>query len=238
MIKAIFFDLDNTLWDHDKAQEKSIESVYEYLKKLCFISDDKETFAKIYNYCNDKVWDAYKKGKLGHSEVRINRFIDLLEHYNIKNRDLAIELNKLYISIYPTWTFLVEGAKELLEELMERYPLGIITNGFPETQAIKLEGSDLKKYFKWIVYSGEVGKAKPHPEIFDYAMDQAHVLHEEILFIGDDFEGDIIGAKEVGIKTIWFNPEGKEEPRQKQYADYTVSSLKQISDIVKSQESC
>ena len=238
MIKAIFFDLDNTLWDHDKAQEKSIESVYEYLKKHHPIPDDKDTFAKIYTYCNDKVWDAYKKGLLKHEEVRINRFIDLLEHYDIRDRELAITLNELYISIYPTWTFLVEGAKELLEELIEKYTLGIITNGFPETQSIKLERSDLKKYFKWVIYSGEVGKAKPHPEIFDFSMKKAHILHEEALFIGDDFEADIVGAKIVGLETIWFNPKGKAEPRQDQYADYIVSSLKQISDIVKFQESC
>ncbi|HHW68524.1 MAG TPA: noncanonical pyrimidine nucleotidase, YjjG family [Epulopiscium sp.] len=238
MIKAIFFDLDNTLWDHDKAQRRTIERVYEYLIQLHPIPDDQDTFARIYDGCNAKVWDAYKKGELKHEEVRINRFIDLLGRYNIADRDLAITLNELYLSIYPTWTFLVEGAKELLDELTERYPLGIITNGFSETQVMKIDRSGLKQYFKWIAYSGEVGKAKPHPEIFAYAMNQAHILHEEALFIGDDFGADIIGAKDAGMKTIWFNPKGKEEPEKDQYADYTVSSLKEISDIVKSLESC
>lgn len=238
MIKAIFLDLDNTLWNHDAAQRKTIKKVYDYLRETHKIGDDKDKFAEVYDHCNDKVWYEYKQGKLNHEEVRINRFIDLLGRYNIFDRDLAVKLNELYISIYPTWPILVEGARELLEELKEKYPLGIITNGFPETQEVKLNKSDLKKYFKWIVYSGEVGKAKPHPEIFEYAIKKANILHEEALFIGDDFEGDIIGAKDVGIKTIWFNPKGKEEPRKDKYSDYIVSTLKQISDIVKSQESC
>lgn len=238
MIKVIFLDLDNTLWNHDAAQDKTIESVYDYVKVIHPISEDKDAFAKVYDHCNDKVWDAYKKGKLDHEAVRINRFVDLLGHYHISDRDLAIKLNELYVSIYPTWTFLIEGARELLETLKGTYPLGIITNGFPETQAVKLEKSELKKYFTWIIYSGEVGKAKPHPEIFEYAMKEADIAPQEVVFIGDDFEGDIIGAKDVGMKTIWFNSKGKKEPRKDQYADYTISTLEPICDIVKSLESC
>lgn len=237
MLKAIFLDLDNTLWNHNAAQEKSIEKVYDDLIKLFPISDDKATFTKIYDHCNDKVWDEYKKGKLNHEEVRINRFIDLLSRYNISDKELAVKFNQLYLSLYPTWSYLIEGARELLDELNKKYPLGIITNGFPETQSIKLEKSNLIGYFKWIIYSGEVGKAKPHREIFEYALRKANLSNEEVIYIGDDFEGDIIGAKKAGIKTIWFNIENKEEQRKK-YADYIINNLKEISVIVKFLESC
>ncbi|WP_058487013.1 YjjG family noncanonical pyrimidine nucleotidase [Defluviitalea phaphyphila] len=238
MIKTIFFDLDNTLWDHNKAQKYSIEKIYFQLKEFYPSLNNKNDFIKIYDKCNNEVWDEYKKGKLSHHEVRVNRFINLLCHYNIKDKDLAIKLNNLYISIYPTWSFLIDGAKELLEKLYPTYSLGIITNGFSETQNIKLKNSNLKPYFKWIVYSGEIGKPKPHPEIFEYAIKKANIFPKEALFIGDDFTADIIGAKSIGMHTIWFNPKKIKETEKNKYADYEIYSLEEVWNIVKSLETC
>ncbi|NLK20857.1 MAG: noncanonical pyrimidine nucleotidase, YjjG family [Epulopiscium sp.] len=238
MIKAIFFDLDNTLWDHDAAQERTIEKVYDYLNELHPITDTLYTFAKVYNVYNEKAWNEYKKGTVTQERLRVHRFIELLNHYNIYNNDLAIKLNDIYISIYPTWTYLIRGAKELLEELKTKYPLGIITNGVANTQVIKMEKSGLTGYFKWFIYSGEVGKAKPQPEIFKFATKKAHIKEEETLFIGDDFMGDIMGAKALGMKTIWYNPKGERDEEENKYADYIVLNLKEISNIVKSLETC
>ena len=52
MLKAIFFDWDNTLWNHDLAQEKTIEKVYDNLIKEYSIPDDKKAFAKIFDECS------------------------------------------------------------------------------------------------------------------------------------------------------------------------------------------
>ena len=93
---------------------------------------------------------------------------------------------------------LIDGAKELLEGFKNKYPLGIISNGFPLTQD-KSRKSNVKHYFNWFIYSEAVGKSKPHRKIFEYALGQAKVSKEETIFIGDDFEADIIGAK-AGIK--------------------------------------
>ncbi|HOA80173.1 MAG TPA: YjjG family noncanonical pyrimidine nucleotidase [Defluviitaleaceae bacterium] len=238
MLKAIFFDWDNTLWNHDLAQEKTIEKVYDNLIKEYSIPDDKKAFAKIFDECNQKVWDGYKKGELSHAQVRINRFIDLIDRYNIKDKELAMELNEIYLSIYPTWPFLIDGAKELLEGLKNKYPLGIISNGFPLTQDKKVEKSNVKHYFNWFIYSEAVGKSKPHRKIFEYALGQAKVSKEETIFIGDDFEADIIGAKKAGIKTIWFKKQASASNNALEFADYIVTDLNEIADIVKSIETC
>jgi len=245
MIKVIFFDLDNTLWNHNLALKKTIESVYDYLLENYSIPKDKAKFIDMFNECNVKVWTEYKEGKISQKEVRINRFIDLLAFYGISDKDLVIKLDEFYISLYPTWPVLFEGATELLEQLKGKYALGLITNGFPITQEVKLKNANIKHYFNWIVYSEAVGKTKPNKEIFDYALKEAGISGKEAVYIGDEFDVDIIGAKNAGMKTIWVrkqdNRSGKlpEIPATASlYADYMVTDLKEIVDIVKSIESC
>ena len=79
---------------------------------------------------------------------------------------------------------------------------------------------------------------KPHRKIFEYALGQAKVSKEETIFIGDDFEADIIGAKKAGIKTIWLKKQASASNNALEFADYIVTDLNEIADIVKSIETC
>jgi putative hydrolase of the HAD superfamily len=100
---------------------------------------------------------------------------------------------------------LVEGTIEILDYLSNKYQLHIITNGFKEIQHIKIENCNLKKYFKNIFISEEIGCNKPNPGIFEFALNHLSALKSETIMIGDDWDADILGAQQFGMSSIYFS---------------------------------
>jgi putative hydrolase of the HAD superfamily len=112
-----------------------------------------------------------------------------------------------YVEISPRQTALFPGAMQTLEILQsEGYPMHIITNGFKEVQYIKLENSGLAPFFDVVICSEELGKNKPSPDIFHYALNKAGATSKSSVMIGDDPEVDVYGALNAGMKGILFDP--------------------------------
>ena len=88
--------------------------------------------------------------------------------------------------------------------LNKNYHLHIITNGFKEVQAIKIDGCGLRNYFKNIIISEEHNLSKPEEKIFRLAESFADAKTEECVMIGDNFESDIVGALNAGWEAIYF----------------------------------
>ena len=102
-----------------------------------------------------------------------------------------------------------DNEKKAYTELAQKYQLHIITHGFSEAQFVKLESSGLRPYFEIVVCSEMVGKTKPNPEIFEFALNQANAKKNESIMIGDDHNTDIIGAIQVGMQAILFDPKNR-----------------------------
>jgi putative hydrolase of the HAD superfamily len=96
---------------------------------------------------------------------------------------------------------------EILDYLSPNYKLHIITNGFSEVQDVKLKSSDMGRYFDKVVTSERAGVKKPDIRIFRFAMEQAGAGPGNSLMIGDDYEVDIVGAQNVGMDQVFFNPQ-------------------------------
>jgi putative hydrolase of the HAD superfamily len=205
-MKHLFFDLDRTLWDFEKNSETALGILYEDLK----LGDHMRSFNafhKTYKKINARLWHAYGQGKLSKEELRIKRFNDTLKSFQINDPNLAAQLGEGYIKISPFQTNLFPGTKETLLDLKnDDYELHIITNGFKEVQYIKLEQSGLREFFDVIVCSEEVGKNKPAPEVFQYALSLAKSDADESIMIGDDYLVDVVGAERHGMKGILFDP--------------------------------
>ena len=133
-----------------------------------------------------------------------------------------------YVRLAPTFTNLIPYAEKVVRELSGRYPLYVVTNGFRETQYIKLKECGLYRYFRGVVCSEEAGANKPSPVIFGYALRAAGVGADEAVMIGDDPQTDILGASNAGIDSVWFNPFG--EVREID-ATYEVSALSELLGI-------
>jgi putative hydrolase of the HAD superfamily len=213
-IQHVFFDLDRTLWDFETNSRNALTQLFAELKLHNYIPDF-ELFHRVYREINANYWENYAKGRVTKEQLRIGRFTDTLQSFNIISNDLATKLADGYVRISPYQTALFPGTKEILKELREQdYRLHIITNSFKEIQFIKLENSGIRDFFEAVLCSEEVGKNKPNPEIFHEAMLRTKAESSNSLMIGDDFEADVIGASRVGMRGILFDPDQLHAERQ------------------------
>ncbi|MES2800814.1 MAG: YjjG family noncanonical pyrimidine nucleotidase [Bacteroidota bacterium] len=207
MQRHLFFDLDRTLWDFEANSKVALKHLFFDLK-LDEKINNFELFYEQYKLKNAELWKLYGAGKLAKEELRTKRFADSFALFEIADQKLIEKMSDGYVAISPLQTQLFPGSIETLEQLKsDDYVLHIITNGFKEAQHIKLKNSLLTPFFDVIVCSEDIGKNKPNPEIFHYATQKAKARIEESVMIGDDLEIDIIGALNVGMKAILFDPE-------------------------------
>ena len=227
-ITDVFFDLDRTLWDFDLNAEIT-------LKELCKKNDlislgiNTKQFIDAYTIHNERLWSLYRQNKITKEKLRSERFNLTLAEFAVANEKLAIKLGNEYVQKCPLQTQLFPHAFEVLNYLKNSYNLHIITNGFEEVQNIKLETSNLLPFFQNIITSEAVNVKKPDPKIFYYALDLLAVKAENTIMIGDDLPVDILGAKNIGIHQIYFNPK---KIVHKHKIDFEVSSLIQIKGIL------
>ena len=200
--KAIFFDLDHTLWDFEKNSALVFEVILEQYKVGVNISE----FVKHYSVVNANYWRLYRDGHITQQELRYGRLKDSFElmDYEIDDELLNI-LSDEYITRLPQNKHLLDGAMEILEYLKPKYSLHIITNGFHEAQEGKLKHSNIGHYFETVTNSQMAGCKKPHPGIFEYALKLANADKETSVMIGDCIEADVQGALDYGLDAIYFN---------------------------------
>ncbi|MGC8864445.1 MAG: YjjG family noncanonical pyrimidine nucleotidase [Bacteroidales bacterium] len=226
--RHLFFDLDNTLWDFNNNSAETLRELFrEYIMHHLPITA--ETFIEVYEKINHELWEQYRKGQITKEDVALKRFALTLNHWGLADESLARVLSEAYIRRSPLKTRLIDGAEEVLEILRNRYRLHIITNGFIDVQFPKIELSGLVKYFSTITPSEECGCLKPCRRIFELALQKAGAHPQESLMVGDDPEGDIRGAYEAGMDTVFYNINGVSVPPQ---ALYHIRHLKELISLL------
>lgn len=220
--KALFFDWDHTLWDHDlNAREVLLDLALEYELDI-----EPESYWATFEKINNGLWDQYAAGEISQSELREIRFVRFFEEVGIQGP--AQEFGDKYLERAPRKTNLMPGAFELIQDLAAHFPLYILTNGFDDIQYVKIEGAGMRSFFKEIITSQQVGTKKPNPQFFHYALTRAGIQAEEALMIGDHVEADVRGALQVGIPAIHYNPFSMETdlPHEIQHLDELRALLK------------
>ena len=201
-IEHIFFDLDHTLWDFDKNSNLAFNSVFKKNK----IEVELEKFLAVYSPINLAYWKRYRENNVTQKDLRYGRLKDSFDSLRINVTDEQIHcLSVDYIDHLPRHNMLLEGALEILEYLMPKYKLHIITNGFREVQHKKLKNSKISQFFRTVTTSEDAGVKKPNRLIFDTALGKASASINNSLMIGDSLEADIIGARDIGMRTILYN---------------------------------
>ncbi len=197
----IYFDLDNTLLDHTSAEsaaQKKTYSSFPELQEATF-----EEWMKTYKSVNHNLWSRYQNEEITRYELQEARFADSMKELNLDVSKSA-EIGEAYMELYRNYWEWVEGAKDALTTVSSSFKTGIITNGFKETQELKIEKLNLKTICSTCLISEDVGKMKPHPVVFDRATELAGVERSDILYVGDSYSSDIVGGKNAGWKTAWF----------------------------------
>lgn len=207
--RAVFFDLDHTLWDFEKNSALAFQVIFEELD----IKVSHQEFNKHYSPINAKYWKLYRDGEITQQKLRYGRLKDTFLLIDFTADDILLErISQRYIRLLPENNNLFEGAVEVLDYLKGKYSLHIITNGPDEVQERKLKNANIDHYFDTITNSELAGCKKPHAGIFEYALKAANVDRKESIMIGDCIEADVQGAIDCGMEAIFFNEHNLEAP--------------------------
>jgi len=221
----LLFDADNTLWDFSAAEASALERTL----RMRDIDWSEEVLGQ-YREINHRAWSDYEQGLLPKEQLRTIRFSRLLDHYRLDHP--AEELSLDYRTYLSESTHMLDGARELLEDLKGKYRLGLVTNGLKEVQRPRLANTALAPFFEFIVISDEIGVAKPHAPFFDYAyarMDK--VEKSKVLVIGDNPNADVGGALNYGFAACWLRHPGVAD-RHKLGETHRIRDIRELRKIV------
>ena len=206
--KHLFFDLDHTLWDFDRNSAECIAEIFDTFRLADLGVTSAEEFSRHFITINKKLWADFDKNLITHNYIRENRFPMVFKSLGVDETGLHTDMNAEYLRLLPRKPHLLDSAREILDYLKDRYIMHIITNGFAEIQAVKMVSAEIAHYFTLVVTSENANAKKPDPLVFEYALSAAGANVKESIMIGDNYEADILGAKGVGLDTVFYNPAG------------------------------
>lgn len=228
----LFIDFDDTLYDTHGNAVIALKELFEFLR-LDQYFEDAELFYDEYWKANIDLWTRYSKEEITRDYLIVERFrrplsfgkgLEPTEEYCLKASDLFLD----FCSSKPG---VVAGAHELVDYLKTKgYRMHVCSNGFHEVQYKKLQACGLYNSFNTIILSEDAGANKPSQQFFDYAFQKSGAVKETTLMIGDNFNTDILGAKQAGLDTAYFNryPEyPATEP-----VTFEVTTLQELMDIL------
>ncbi|SMO80729.1 YjjG family noncanonical pyrimidine nucleotidase [Fodinibius sediminis] len=225
--KFIYFDLDDTLLDHQAAEQAALMDVHDNFSFLSEVAA--EALVDAYQQVNRKQWMQYSQGDVSRSELQRNRFEQTLQQLQL-DASRHYEVGRFYMSCYRNHWQWVDGARPVYERVSRQYAVGIVTNGFAETQRKKFEAFDLYESADEVVISEDVGVLKPDPRVFAYATDQANVKASDILYVGDSFTSDIEGGSDFGWSTAWYTSNG--EPEKHKRAEFVFHDFNDLAEFL------
>ena len=205
-IEHIFFDLDNTLWDHRGNAFSTLKEIFKRQEVYDKYGIDFEDFHTEYYTINERLWEQIRDGEIDKEYLRKHRFYDSFLFFGIDDESLAQAFEDNFLDEILNYNDLVEGSFEILEYLYDSgYKLHILSNGFEEVTRRKCELSGIQNYFQTITSADEIDIRKPRPEIYQYALNKAGAVPAGSMMIGDDWIADVEGAKSFGLSVIYLD---------------------------------
>ncbi|MFQ5708501.1 MAG: YjjG family noncanonical pyrimidine nucleotidase [bacterium] len=226
-IKFIYFDLDDTLFDHTRSEQMALKSLFQSMPQT-FASIDQASFLRTYKRINGELWTQMAEGKISAQQLKRLRFELTFKAFDVGCTN-ADEISRRYLEVYSQMDFVLPNTTETLQYLNSKYELGILSNGFEGIQETKLRNTKLGSYFLVKIFSGNVGAMKPDPRIFSAATQATNVRPAGIVYVGDSYENDIVGAKAAGWRCVFFNP--NKEIVQDTLADHEITDLLHLTEI-------
>lgn len=213
--KLICFDLDNTLFDHELAFEKTICCCY---RQLIYdlqwndhdnVPSPKAWFAR-FKKNSDHFWALFENGERTKLQYRRIRFRTTMKSFELPSSDtLADVFHEKYDQSIHDYIEPYPGVRELFDHLRENnIDVGVITNGARQLQQRKANKLQLYNWMtkRQLLTSEQFDAPKPERKMFDIARERNDVLqHSTPLFVGDSWEHDILGALDAGWNAIYLN---------------------------------
>ncbi|MDN4629561.1 pyrimidine 5'-nucleotidase [Erwinia sp. BC051422] len=217
----ILFDADDTLFHFDAYA--GLQRLFQQYD-VVFSPDDYQQYQSV----NKPLWVEYQNGAITALQLQHQRFQGWADRLNVT----PLDLNNGFLSAMAELCLPLTGAVNLLNRLKGKVKMGIITNGFTALQQTRLERTGFLDYFDLLVISEQVGHAKPHPAIFDHALEKmGNPSRERVMMVGDNPDSDILGGMRAGLATCWLNADNRPLP-DGIAPTWQVATLQELEEIL------
>jgi putative hydrolase of the HAD superfamily len=215
MIKAVLFDLDETLLDRTRSLERFLP---QHVQRIGLEPDQIEGYVTRFHELDAKGY--------GPKDVM---FATLVSEFDL--RQTEPELHRNFTHEAAKGSVLYPDAIPTLLELCKRgFALGIITNGTVAMQQGKLQACQLEPLVDFSLISEREGIKKPDPRIFNTALERLGLPAAQVLFVGDHPQNDVGGAANVGMLTAWLR-QGREWPLERISPTFTLKALGDLLEL-------
>jgi len=230
MIKAIIFDLDDTLYDQ---KSPFVTALAETFQRPLAGDELAQIFNRFHDF-NDQTFnqvtdatlslEAWQTARIRHALATVTDDI---------TTDWAIQFEIAYQRAL-TNIQLFDGLASTLTKLSSYYKIGVITNGSTSIQHQKLHQLQIEHFVHpdYIFISEELGIAKPDPSIFTTWAHQAGIKAGEAVYVGDNAALDMTSAKHAGWQTFWFNHRQNDQVKPNVIPDQIIQSPAELNDLL------
>lgn len=222
MIKAIIFDLDNTLLDFVKMKQFSVKAAITAMNEAGLEVDEKKAYEDIFDlymergWENQQVFDDYLNQTVG----------------KVSNKILAAGIVSYRRAREATLLVYPNVNKTLIQLIKMGINLAVVSDAPSREAWMRLYYLNLHHVFDPVLTFDDTGVRKPSPKPFQMALDYLKIKPNEAIMIGDWPERDVVGAKEIGMKTI-FARYGDTFGTVDSGADWDVNNVYEVVNIIK-----
>ena len=222
MIQAIIFDLDNTLLDFIKMKQFAVKAAITAMNEAGLNVDEEKAYQEILDLYVQKGWENQQV-----FDDYLNQTIGV-----VSNKILAAGIvayrraREATLLVYPNVN------KTLIELTKMGIKLAVVSDAPSREAWMRLYYLNLHHVFDPVLTYDDTGVRKPSPKPFQMALDYLKLKPEEALMIGDWPERDVVGAKQIGIKTI-FARYGDTFGTVDSGADWDINDIYEVVNIVK-----
>lgn len=220
-IRAITFDLDDTLWPIAPVIERAERLMYQWLARNCpglTRHHDIESLRRM------RLGIDQQQPGIRHDFALMRRAVLRQAMAPLGYDEAMIEAAYQVFFAARNQVELYSDVRPALAQLSSRYRLGALSNGNADLQQI-----GLSEILVFAIHACDVGYLKPHPKMFQAVIDHLDLPACEILHVGDHLGHDVAGARDAGMQVVWINRSSKQsEPSELA----TISSLAQLPELL------
>ncbi len=227
MIRILLWDVDGTLLDFGAAERAAIRSLFHDFG----FGECTDEMLRRYSAINDGFWQRLERNEIDKPRVLVGRFEVFFAELGL-DPGLAPAFNRAYQPRLGDTVVYRDDSLAVVESLKGKVRQYVVSNGTVTAQTKKLKRSGLGALMDGIFLSEELGVGKPNKAFFDRVL--AAVSPEslsEVMIVGDSLTSDMQGGLNAGIRTCWYNPEGKPLP-EAYPVEFTIPDLRELIPLL------
>ena len=225
MYTAIFFDIDDTIFDFELCSKAALERTC----RSCGLPYSEEIVA-LFRKVDGELWHKQRQNLLSVEQVVQSR-AQIITAQLGKPQAGALFAGSFRENLSDQ-AIPVLDAGRVLSALSKTYRLYTASNGVQAAQTRRLNKAGFLRYFTDVYVSDRVGFEKPAARFFQCCLERSGLRAEQVLMVGDSLQADIYGAKRAGIDVCWFHPKCLERPEIPIEINYEISALSELLDIL------